>query len=113
MWYLEYLVAGLTDSRGVGARNDQMIAALLFSIQASIAVPTTRYSRYHISPAVQEFIVAPASQLTPIPDAVPLSMAAPILCAGLTSELVLLPQLRHMSGAPAVALTELQRIKRF
>ncbi|KAK1926609.1 mannitol-1-phosphate dehydrogenase MPDH1 [Papiliotrema laurentii] len=38
----------------------------------------------------QEFIVAPASQLTPIPDAVPLSMAAPILCAGLTTYKALL-----------------------
>ena len=92
-------------------------AAIIWSFRAPTPLesvsPATRYSRYHISPAVQEFIVAPASQLTPIPDAVPLSMAAPILCAGLTSELVLLPQLRHMSGAPAVALTELQRIKRF
>lgn len=37
---------------------------------------------------VQEFVVARASQLTPIPDDVPLSMAAPILCAGLTSKFI-------------------------
>lgn len=35
--------------------------------------------------AVQEFVVATTDQLTPIPAEVPLSIAAPVLCAGLTS----------------------------
>jgi D-arabinose 1-dehydrogenase-like Zn-dependent alcohol dehydrogenase len=36
--------------------------------------------------AVQEFVIATTDQLTPIPAEIPLSMAAPVLCAGLTSE---------------------------
>lgn len=41
-------------------------------------------SGYHVDGTFQQYVVAPANYVTPIPDELPLQEAAPILCAGVT-----------------------------
>lgn len=44
-----------------------------------------KVSGYHCPGTFQEFVLAPAHYVTPIPDGVPSDIAAPLLCGGLTA----------------------------
>lgn len=46
---------------------------------------TTQISGYNVPGTFQEYVVAPAQYVTPIPDGLDAGMAAPMLCGGLTA----------------------------
>lgn len=77
-------LSGLDSYCESGKVSGQVLLRILFCFLQALVIDADSSNRFFYPGTFQQYAIAPAHYVTPIPDGVPSDMAAPLLCAGLT-----------------------------